>query len=168
MVIRFFAKNVLLIPSAKRKSHTEGVFWLLPCVCTVACSYALITWWSPRDSRTSCGSKPCCRRQPRCGTCHTFAYLMYQEDVIDQDDQIEWFPAALIQHSKREVGIGLVPPSNASSETVFNTPVGTPQNIGDSTSISFCSWIIHLGQKQSETFKKLMFWAQRSAWETFA
>ena len=60
------------------------------CVCTVACSQAL-TWRSPpSDSRTSCGSKPCCRRQPRCGTCrHMFAKVICQEDVIDE---VDWLP----------------------------------------------------------------------------
>ena len=138
--------------------------WLLPCVCTVACSRAL-TWRSPpSDSQTSFRSKrrkPCCRRQPRYGTCR----VMYREDVIDQ---VDWLPSALIQHSKRQVAIGLVLPSNATSETVANAaPAGTPQNICDSTRISFCSWIVHLGQKRSETFKKLMFWAQWGAWDTF-
>ena len=52
-----------------------------------------ITWWSPRDSRTSCGSKPCCRRQPRCGTCRRmFAKVICQEDVIDE---VDWLPFPL-------------------------------------------------------------------------
>ena len=103
-----------------------------------------ITWWSPRDSRTSCGSKPCCRGQPRCGTCRTFAYLMYQEDVIDQDDQMEWFPAALIQHSKRErLVLGLCH-LQTQAQKLFSTPqLVHPKTLAIRQASGFCSWIIH-------------------------
>ena len=82
-----------LSPQQRDRATLKAFLTASMCVCTVACSQAL-TWRSPpSDSRTSCGSKPCCRRQSRCGTCrHMFGKVICQEDVIDE---VDWLPFPL-------------------------------------------------------------------------
>ena len=165
IVIHFFAKDVLLIPSTKRWSHTEGIS---DCFHVCAPWHALMPL-PDHLLQVTFGLPAEVNHVAAVNQDVALVVVCSQKWFVKRMWLTRWigYLSPLIQHSKRQVGIGLLGPSNASSETVVNAPVGTPQNIGGSTNISFCSWKIHLSQKRSETFKKLMFWAQRSAWDTF-